>query len=195
MHCTRCAAALEERARFCGSCGAATGHAAATAQRDSMPISGRPASPAAFWIIGAVVGILIIFVILGNVSRMVGSTADSSFDPSYASASQAMRQAVNGGLSGDCTPGNFKIKEQHGTNEYGFLTVVGVIHNGCDQDAGVQLKLNQYDAHGNLIATDDQWPAGVSDISPHQDYDFKVMASAPDAAVRYSVFPISVQRW
>lgn len=102
---------------------------------------------------------------------------------------------MNGGLSDDCTPDKFKIKEQHGSDEYGFVTVVGVIHNGCNQAAGVQLKLNQYDAHGHLISTNDQWPASVSNIGAHQDYDFKVMASAPDEAVKYSVFPISVQRW
>lgn len=106
-----------------------------------------------------------------------------------------MHEAMNGGLSDSCTLGKFKIKEMHGTTEYGILTVVGVVHNGCDEPAGVQLKLSQYDSKGSLVATDDQWPASVSNIGPHQDYEFKLMAEAPDSAVKYGVAPTDVRRW
>jgi hypothetical protein len=196
MHCTQCGTLLSEGARFCGNCGGATGHAAAPPAFEAMPRPGRPRSSAVFWAIGAAVGVLVIFAVLGKLSTTIGGTAsDSSFNASYAEATKAMREAMNGGLSDTCTPDRFKIKEQNGTDQYGYLTVVGVIHNGCSQAAAVQLKLNQYDSNGHLVATDDEWPASVNNIGPHQDYDFKVLASAPDNSVKYSVFPESVRRW
>lgn len=90
MHCTQCGTALSEGARFCGSCGASTSHAVADSQREPTSTPGRAGSSVAFWIIGAAVGILIIFAVLGNVSRTVGSTVpNSSLDSSSSGVSSA----------------------------------------------------------------------------------------------------------
>jgi hypothetical protein len=94
-----------------------------------------------------------------------------------------------------CSPRDFKIKEHSGTVQYGYLTVVGVVHNGCAEAAGVEMELDQYSADGKLLDTDRSWPASISNIAPHADFNFKLMQPVPDGAAKYSVGPDDVKHW
>jgi hypothetical protein len=97
--------------------------------------------------------------------------------------------------SNSCTPDQFKVTGLRGTNEYGQLSVVGTIRNTCAYAAGIQMKLTTYDKSGNVLNTEDEWPASVSNIPPDSPYPFKLMIAADDTMQKFNVINESVTKW
>ena len=167
MHCIECGAALPAQARFCATCGTKTGQDSLAASQPLPAARARAQTTTTPVVVaGAVIGVIILFAVIGEFARNAGPTTGGSppMKSAYSDANDAMHKAMTGGLSDQCTPGKFKIREKHGTTEYGYVTVV-------------------------------EWPASVSNIGAHQNYQFKLMASAPEAATKYSVVPTDVRHW
>jgi hypothetical protein len=72
-----------------------------------------------------------------------------------------------------CSPRDFKISGLRGTVAYGYITIVGVIKNNCSEAAGPQLKVSIYNKKGEMLDTQEPWPASVSNIGAHESYEFK----------------------
>lgn len=182
MFCSACGGGLQDNDCYCGRCGAAT-----TNIENRKPAKKEPSS------VGMIVGAAAL-VMLGFVGlRSCTIAAPSS--TLFASPNIDTRGFLTGGLSASCTPDRFSIREENETTEDGYVTVVGVVHNGCSEPASPQLKLSQYSATGHLVATADQWATDLTNIRPYGDYQFKVMDTAADGAVKYSLSVIDVHRW
>jgi len=114
-----------------------------------------------------------------------------------AATNTAVPRIVSGLFDGDthCNPSDFKISGLTGTVEYGYLTVVGTVRNNCSEAAAPQLKLTVFDCKGNVLDTDESWPASVRNIGSHSSYVFKLMMSVPENQQKYSVYVMDVRRW
>lgn len=183
MFCSVCGGGLKSEERYCARCGTAT-----TNTRDIGP-KAKSGPSSTTMVVGAVALVMLGFVALRSCSIAAPSSA------LFATPNIDTRDLLSGGLSASCTPSRFTIREQNETTEYGYMTVVGVVHNGCSEPASPELKLSQYSATGHLLATDDQWATDLTNIRPYGDYQFKVTAEAADAAVKYSLSIIDVHRW
>ena len=99
--------------------------------------------------------------------------------------------------SSRCSPSQFKIQGTRGTidSDVGYVYVTGTIINRCSEAAGVQVKITAYDSAGTVIDTTDEWPDSVSNIPAGSSFPFKSMMRYQRGMKKFSVVPISTQRW
>jgi hypothetical protein len=100
----------------------------------------------------------------------------------------------NGGS--DCTAEDFKIKGLRGSDEdSNYAMITGTIVNNCREGAGVQVKVTLFGKNGEVVNTEDEWPASVSNIPAHVPYPFKATIESYGGWSKYSVTPIDARRW
>jgi hypothetical protein len=104
-----------------------------------------------------------------------------------------MHASLNGGTS--CSASDFTIKGLTGTDQYGYATIVGTIVNNCSEPAGLEVKVTLYNSSGNVVNTEDEWPASVSNIPSHVAYPFKAMLASDSGWTKYTVSPLEAKRW
>lgn len=195
MHCTNCGVQLPDDARFCKECGKPTDLASQPGATPAFAPTSPVLAPAPLptpvkkgmncFTIGCL-GIIVIVVVwfafffskLGQIQQQGGHLA-----PNPATNVSA------------CTPAQFTLSKIQTSEDSGYIHLTGIATNNCSVAAGVQIKWTLYDAHGNVIADQEFWPASTNNIPPHTQYPFEYMQSAESYMTRYGVMPISVQRW
>jgi hypothetical protein len=94
-----------------------------------------------------------------------------------------------------CSISDIKIKQADLVHNGHSSTVVGELINGCGEATGVQLHITLRDSAGEVISTDDPWPAGTHNIPPHSGYAFTVNAEERRPAVSLHVDVTEVRQW
>jgi hypothetical protein len=54
----------------------------------------------------------------------------------------------------------------------GYVRMVGELKNNCSESTGVQLKAVWRDGKGEVVETEEFWPASIRDIAPGARYAF-----------------------
>ena len=139
-------------------------------------------------LLAIVLSVVALFVLAAYYGRSYGSPATTPY------ASSATDEAAASDAT-SCSAGDFKVKGLRGTDEYGYANVVGTLINSCSEAAGVELKVTLYDKSGDVVNTEDEWPASVSNIPPRVPYPFKLMLSSGSGWSKYSVVPIDAKQW
>lgn len=123
------------------------------------------------------------------------ATADSAarMTAVQQSYSHMMDDIESGGTH--CVPSDFKVSGLRGTEEYGYITILGVVKNNCNEAVGPQLKISIYNKKGEMLDTQEPWPASISNIGAHQSYEFKTMMPAQEGWETYRVGVLTVKRW
>lgn len=121
------------------------------------------------------------------------SAASSTMAKYVQKARQLTEDMESGGTH--CRPSDFKLSDLRGTEEYGYITITGVVRNNCSEAAAPQLKISIYTGSGHLLDTQEPWPASVSNIAPHSSYEWKAMMPAAGGWKRYSVGVLTVRAW
>ncbi len=77
-----------------------------------------------------------------------------------------------------------------------FMDGVAVLVNKCSGPVGVQVKMTAYDKNGEPVATNERWPASVSNIPPG-DYTFSLLGFLDYStdAKTFKVTVAGVNRW
>ncbi|HEY1613900.1 MAG TPA: zinc ribbon domain-containing protein [Rhizomicrobium sp.] len=99
--------------------------------------------------------------------------------------------------SGPCSPADFTVSDlatpQAETSDYIKLT--GMLHNGCSQASGAQLKWTVFNSDGTVAFSDDFWPDSTTNLPPNGDFPFDTLHSAPNGTWTYKVEVISTTAW
>lgn len=77
-----------------------------------------------------------------------------------------------------------------------YMTGAAVLTNNCAEPIGVEVKIIGYDKDGVPVATNDMWPASISNIPPG-DYTFSLdtwLDYDPEIK-QFELAPIRVKRW
>lgn len=189
---------------FCPGCGTQTNAAACASCGTAIPSLTQQRSPEPRVPMGAI-GVIAVLAVgalwaFGHASAThafespsVNSDAEASVANAAASYSHIAEDIETGGTH--CTPRDFKVSGLRGTEEYGYITIVGVLKNNCGEAAAPQLKVSIYNKQGTMLDTDETWPASVSNIAAHDSYEFKTMMPAKDGWETYRVGVMTVKRW
>lgn len=179
--CSKCGNTVDDQAAFCSACGNAILNKNAG---QCSPIASIPKGP-----LSGCLPIFFIAIILLSALKGIAS------HPAPKSSSQIATNAMSSDDT-SCSPNNIKIKGLTGVDEDGgYARITGVLINNCHEPMGVQLKITLFDKSGNVVDTEDEWPASISNIQPHIEYPFKRLISADRIWTKYSVVPIDVKRW
>jgi hypothetical protein len=189
MFCSSCGKILASTDAFCPGCGKRTGDA----KSDTIP-SRSSSDKKKRWFSGMPQAILILIIIF-SVIHFFDSHGNSSTVTSNVVPSRSFVQQIESGGS-TCSTGDIKIKGLTGTEEDGgFANITGTLINNCPEPVGVQLKVTLFDKSGNVVDTQDMWPASISNIPPRIEYPFKDLMSVERSWSKYSVVAINVRHW
>lgn len=79
-----------------------------------------------------------------------------------------------------------------------YVHFTGEIRNDCSVPLGVQVQAVFRDASGNIVTTEEFWPASTRNIAPGSTYPFSEMALPGSAAARIKTMDlliIGVEEW
>lgn len=95
-----------------------------------------------------------------------------------------------------CSASDFSVDKLNAGIEYGYAKLTGIVRNGCDVSAGVELKWTAYNSDGSVAFSHTFFPASTVNIAPKTNYPFETSNSAPqDRKGHYTVEPVRIIRW
>lgn len=76
----------------------------------------------------------------------------------------------------ECSIDDFELSRPKITEpDKGYLRVTGILINHCAEPAGVQLRLVQKSATGDILNVDNFWPASTKNLAPNEEFPFAVL--------------------
>ena len=172
---------------LCPTCGTTIPSLSAT----NPSRSAKPRTAPIFAIVGA---IAVVVYFLGRGAASSDANAAPTLRSDVLSTTRSLTEQIATGGS-QCSPRDFKISKLRGTEEYSYISIVGIVKNTCSDAAAPQLKISIYDGKDNLLDTHEMWPASVSNIAPGDSFEWKDMMQAKSGWKKYSVRVMSVTRW
>ena len=96
-----------------------------------------------------------------------------------------------------CEPVDFTLAKLRGRQEYDYARVTGIVTNHCGLPAGPQLKWTVYNRAGEVLTSEEFWPAGIRNLAEHQEYPFDFVTSLPPGTGkwRFTVQVIDARQW
>ena len=108
-------------------------------------------------------------------------------------------------IQAQCSPTDIEIKsfnakviDECKMSSCPFLKFTGEIINHCKYPTGVQIQIVARDKKGNVVDTNESWPASVSNIAPGESFPFSVPGGVMDydpAMNSFSIKIIRVKKW
>ena len=76
--------------------------------------------------------------------------------------------------SAACAAREFVIREWEWSRDSGWFTINGVLVNNCAEAAGPHIQIVFRDEAGQMVSTEDSWPAASRNLAPGEVYRFKL---------------------
>lgn len=135
---------------------------------------------------------ILAFIAIAVVLAIVSDLTKSPDAP--ASSSPENKQLI--GDSGACRPSQIGIAKLRAVrdSDTGYTRITGSLTNNCTSPAGPRIKITVYDKAGNILSSEDMWPASVSNIPPNTVFPFEWLDNSPYFD-RFTVEVISISKW